>query len=291
MSAVRSAPFKIGVSAFAWARHFDADRMEILAPLREHGLRGFEVPMFDPRTIDAPALRREIERWELECTVCAILPPDVNPISPDAAVRARAVEHLTQCIEKAAELGSRLLCGPLYAPIGYQQERRGTDQEWEWAVTCFQLLGEVLDDHQVDLAIEPVNRSETFFLRKASEAALLCERIDHPRVGVTLDTFHANIEEKTISGAVRDSGVRLRHIHASENDRGRLGSGHVDFRGLIAELLAAGYSGYLMIEGFGFSPGEQDSLAALLGIFDGSPEEIAYGGAEYLRKLIHEQRA
>lgn len=246
--------------------------------------------MFDPAAIDARLLRREMEKRELECTVCAILPAEANPISPDAAVRARAVEYLTSCIKKAGELGSRLLCGPVYAPIGYLQDRRGTDEEWDWAVTCFQKLGDVLEDHQIDLAIEPVNRSETFFLRKASEAVLLCERIDHPRIGITLDTFHANIEEKTIPGAVRECGSRLKHIHASENDRGQLGSGHVDFRGLIAELLTSGYSGYLMIEGFGFIPGERDSLAAMLGIYDGSPEEIAYGGADYLRKLIEERQ-
>lgn len=291
MSDAQGSPFKIGVSGFAWARHFGPDRLKILAPLHEHGLRGFEVPMFDPNMIDAEPLRREMEKRELECTVCAILPANVNPISPDAGVRARAVEHLKDCIRKTAELGSRLLCGPLYAPIGYLQDRRRTAEEWEWAVTCFQPLGEVLEKHHVDLAIEPVNRSETFFLRKASEAAQLCDRIHHPRIGVTLDTFHANIEEKTIRGAVGDCRTQLKHIHVSENDRGRLGSGHVDFRGLIAELLATGYSGYLMIEGFGFLPGECDSLAGLLGIFDGSPEEIAYGGAEYLRKLIQEQRA
>jgi D-psicose/D-tagatose/L-ribulose 3-epimerase len=71
------------------------------------------------------------------------------------------------------------------------------------------------------LPIQPaVNRSETFLLRTATEAGKLCDAVAHPRVGVTIDTFHANTEEKSIPAAVKSLGPHLRHHHASENDRG-----------------------------------------------------------------------
>lgn len=73
------------------------------------------------------------------------------------------------------------------------------------------------------LSIEPVNRSETFFLRTAKEAESLCEAVGHPRIGVTIDTFHANIEEKNIANGVYLLGPLLKRVHASENDRGVLG--------------------------------------------------------------------
>jgi D-psicose/D-tagatose/L-ribulose 3-epimerase len=286
MSGAADAKIRIGVSVFVWARQFGPAMVPVLGQLRDQGLDALEVPMFDPRDVDAPGIRRELEKNGLECTVCAILPPAVNPISPDERMRAQARDYLAECVRKTSEMGGRLLCGPVYAPIGYLQDRRGTEQEWDWAVTCLQQLGDVLDECEVDLAIEPVNRAETFFLRKASEAAELCERVQHRRIGITLDTFHANIEEKTLAGAVRDCSGLLRHVHASENDRGRLGSGHVDFRGMVSELRASGYSGYLMIEGFGYSPRVPDSLAAMVGVHDGTPEEVAFGGARFLRQLV-----
>jgi D-psicose/D-tagatose/L-ribulose 3-epimerase len=46
-------------------------------------------------------------------------------------------------------------------------------------------------------------------------------------------------------------GPLLKHLHVSENDRGLLGSGHVDFPGFVAALKQIDYDGYLMIEGFG----------------------------------------
>jgi D-psicose/D-tagatose/L-ribulose 3-epimerase len=287
MSASSTTGIRIGVSAFAWTRNFGPGFYRVLSSLREHGLTAFEVPMFDPRQVEALQLRRIFEKQELECTVCAILPSAMNPISPDAKVREDALDYLAICIRCAAEMGAKLLCGPVYASTGSPILGPGHAREWEWAVAFFQRLGGALDAHEVDLAIEPVNRSETLFLRKTSEAARLCEEVQHPRIGITLDTFHANIEEKDLSGAVQHCAGYLKHVHVSENDRGRLGSGHVDFKGLVSELRSTGYNGYLMIEGFGYAPGVKDSLAAELGMADGSPEEIAFGGAQFLHQLLH----
>lgn len=277
---------KIGVSAFAWTTHFESRHFHLLAPLREHGISGFEVPMFDPAAVDARAIRKAMENHGLECTVCAILPPGINPISSAADVRAKSGAHLMQCIETAAEMGAQLLGGPLYAPIGYLPNRRRTAEEWDWAVECFQRLGDLLEKNSMTLALEPVNRAETFFLRTTAEALALCEAVGHPRLGITIDTFHANIEEKTIPGAAAQAGARLKHIHASENDRGVPGSGHIDFSGLIRTLRESGYDGYLMIEGFGYTPEEPGSLGAVWGEAGVPPETIAFDGAAYLRRLL-----
>jgi len=155
---------KIGVSAFAWTTKLQHKHLGLLPQLREHGFDGFEIPMFDPADIAALELRRAFEADKLECTVCAILPDGINPISPDAAVRKRSLAHLHRCIETAAEAGAHLIGGPLFAPIGYLPGRRRTEDEWSWAVECFQALGDALDSNAMTLAIEPVNRSESFFL-------------------------------------------------------------------------------------------------------------------------------
>ena len=148
---------------------------DCLPMLREHGIEGFEVPMFDPADVPAFEVRRACEESGIECTVCAILPARINPIAQDAAVRSNALAHLTRCIETSAAMGVHLVCGPVYAPIGELPGRRRTQQEWDWAVECFQRLGVVLDTHQVTLSIEPINRSETFFLNTCADAKALCE--------------------------------------------------------------------------------------------------------------------
>src|SRR6267143_1323804 len=80
---------------------------------------------------------------------------------------------------------------------------RRTADEWKWAVDCYQSLGPVLTQYGVTIAIEPLNRFETYFLNIADDAVALCDQIGHPNFGVLFDTFHANIEEKDIANAYR----------------------------------------------------------------------------------------
>jgi D-psicose/D-tagatose/L-ribulose 3-epimerase len=277
---------KIGVSAFAWTREVKPSHSSLFPTLREHGLEALEIPMFDPAKIDAANLRRAFEANDLECTACAILPAGINPISPDPEVRKKSFAHLVQCVETSAQLGAHLMAGPVYALLGYLPGHRRTQDEWNWAVECFQALGEVLDANRITLAMEPVNRSESFFLKTAAEANSLCTAISHPRVGITIDTFHANIEEKNLAESLRPLGKHLKHIHASENDRGLLGSGHVDFPAIVKVLNEMEYDGYLMIEGFGYSAQELKSPGALHADPNVSPEDIAFKGATYLRSLL-----
>ena len=282
---------KLGVSAFAWTSKFDQSHLRLVPLVKEMGFSGLEIAMFDPADLAPTDIRRAFEASDLECTVCAILPPGINPISPDAATRKKSIQHLVRCIETTWALGAKLLGGPLYAPIGYLPDHRRTRDEWSWAVEAFQSIGDVLDSCNVTLSIEPVNRSETFFLRTAAEAMSLCQAVRHPRVGVTIDTFHANIEEQNIAKAVASLGHHLKHLHASENDRGLLGRGHVDFPAIIAALREIAYDGYLMIEGFGYSPEEKNGPGVLWADLSVSPEDMARNGAQFLNALLEATRS
>jgi D-psicose/D-tagatose/L-ribulose 3-epimerase len=241
--------------------------------------------MFEPGRLPATKIRRAMDENGITCSVCAILPQEINPISSDSAVRKRSTVHLVKCLEVATEMGATLIGGPVYAPIGYFSGQRRNTEEWNWAIDAFRQLRPTLDANKLDLSIEPVNRSETYFLTTVKDATALCDAIDHPRIGVTIDTFHANIEEKDLPQAVRSAGRRLKHVHASENDRGLLGSGHVDFPGIVNSLHESGYAGSLIIEGFGYSAEEKTAPGALWADVHVSPENIAFEGAQYLGSL------
>ncbi len=279
---------KLGVSAFCWSSTFDESHFHLLPQLRAHNLEAFEVPIFDPAQVPATAIRHALAANDLAVTVCCILPAGINPISPDAATRRRSHQHLRHVVETTAELGAQLLGGPMYAPIGYLPGRRRTDDEWLWAIEAFQQLGESLDAHNLTLALEPVNFMESFFLTTAAEASAFCKAVGNPRIGVLVDTFHANIEEKEIAAACAALGPQLRHVHASENDRGVPGSGHLDFPSLLRTLHQVGYKGYLILEGLGCLGPDTYSTIPQWRRAHETGDEIALEGAKYLRKLLHE---
>src|ERR1019366_6416197 len=109
---------------------------------------------------------------------------------------ANALQHLKDLIRATAESGAKNLAGPMYSPVGYLPGRRRTADEWKRAGEGLQSLGGTLAANRVTLAIEPLNRFETYFLNTAADAAKLCDEVGDPNIGVLFDTFHANIEEK-----------------------------------------------------------------------------------------------
>ena len=172
----------------------------------------------------------------MECNVCTVLTDGLSLISEDATVRRKTVLHLQDIVKAAADAGAGIVAGPIYSPVGYLPGRRRTPDEWEWAVEGHQSLGDVLASNRVTIAIEPLNRFETYFLNTAADAAKLAEQIGDPNIGILFDTFHANIEEKDIAAGYRTVGKYLKHVHTCENDRGIPGSGHVEWKAVFQAL-------------------------------------------------------
>src|SRR5207249_11114693 len=103
-------------------------------------------------------------------------PRPLSMISDDADVRKKTRTHMEDCIKTAADVGAKIMAGPLYSPVGYLPGRRRTADEWQWAVDCYQAIGPVLVRHNITIAIEPLNRFETYFLNTAADAVALCDQ-------------------------------------------------------------------------------------------------------------------
>lgn len=275
---------KFGVNTFIWSAQFDRSNLPLLPGIKAGGFDGVEVPLFRPEEFAATDIRRGLEENGLECTICSVLVDGLSLISDDSSVRTRTREHIKASVQAAAEVGARIIAGPLYAPVGYLPGRRRTEDEWKWAVEGYQALGDTLAQHDVVLAIEPLNRFETYFLNTAKDAAALCDHVNHPNVGILFDTFHANIEEKSIADGYRTVGRHLKHVHTCENDRGIPGSGHVEWAEVFAALGELKYDGWLTIESFGFALGDLSSAAAIWRDIEASPELIAFEGVKFLKQ-------
>jgi D-psicose/D-tagatose/L-ribulose 3-epimerase len=274
---------KFGVNTFIWTASFDRSHFALLPGIKKAGFDGVELPLINLAEVDAGAIRKTLAENELECTFCSVIPSGMSVISDDAGVRAKTREHLESCIQVAAEAGAKLIAGPIYSPVGYLPGRRRNVDEWRRAVECYQSLGDTLENNDVTIAIEPLNRFETYFLNTAEDAAALCDAVSNPRVGILFDTFHANIEEKDIPNAYRRLGRHLKHVHTCENDRGTPGTGHVDWPGVFSALHEMRYDGWLTIESFGFALGELSAAASIWRDLASSPETIAFEGVKFLR--------
>jgi D-psicose/D-tagatose/L-ribulose 3-epimerase len=277
---------KYGVNMFIWTAGFDGSQTHLLPPIKERGFDGIEVPIFDPSTFGAEAIRRAAEAHQLDVTVCTVMPPGLTVFDDDASVRAKALTYLRDCSKRIADAGATLLAGPMYSPVGYLPGRRRTETEFQRAIQCYQELAPTLVENGVTIALEPLNRFETFFLNTAADAAALCDAVGHPSVGILFDTFHANIEEKDIAQGYRTVARHLKHVHTCENDRGTPGSGHVEWAAVFAALREIGYDGWLTIESFGSTIKEIASAASIWRDIEPDHASIAFDGIGFLKQQI-----
>jgi D-psicose/D-tagatose/L-ribulose 3-epimerase len=277
---------KFGVNTFIWSASYNDSVRALLPLIKERGFDGVEVPIFRPAEFPASAVRRDTETNGIECTICSVFVQGLSLISDDADVRSKTKLHFRDTIKAAADAGARIVAGPLYSPVGYLPGRRRTVDEWNWAVEGYQSVTSTLEENNVTLAIEPLNRFETYFLNTAADAAALCDEVGHPNVGILFDTFHANIEEKDIAKGYRTVGKHLRHVHACENDRGTPGTGHVEWDAVFEAWRELQYDGWLTIESFGFALGELSAAASIWRDIERTPESIAFDGVQFLRKNV-----
>ena len=276
---------KFGAHALIWSAAIDRDLFARFPAIREHGFDGVEMLIIRPEDVPVAEVRRSLADTGLECTFSAILPPPLSLVDEDAAIRRKATAHIAESVRVAAEAGAQIVAGPLYSPVGCFTGHRRTAAEWQRAVECYQSLGDTLRAHGVTLALEPLNRFETYFLNTAADAARLAAEVGHPNVGILFDTFHANIEERNVAGALSAVGPHLKHFHSSETDRGIPGAGHTDWPAVFRALAGLRYDGWVTIESFGFALGELSAAASIWRDLAPSAEAIPFEGVQFLKRV------
>lgn len=277
---------KLGINTLLWTAAFGAEHLPLLPKLKEAGFDGVEIARFDFTGFPAAEIRRALQAHDLGVTFCSAATGAHSLICEDAAQRARTIEFLKQGIATAAELGSDMLMGPFCSAVGYLCGRRRTDTEWQRAIEGLQALTETLDAHQVTLVLEPLNRFETYFLNTTADAIALCEAVNHPRVKLMVDTFHANIEEKCIGEAIRNAAPYLHHVHTCENDRGIPGTGHIEWTSIFRALQTIRYDRWVVIESFGAAIPEIAAAACIWRDLAPNSEDIALQGVQFLKQHL-----
>ncbi len=276
---------KYGVNLLLWTGAFSNETLDLIDKVAEMGFDGAEITLIDLDAIDVEKTAERLKACRIECTACGIVTPEASPISSDPDVRKKAVERLERCIEITDALGARMLAGPLFAPVGYLVGRRRTEDEWGWCRDVFKEASKKAQHYGVTMALEFLNRFETFFINTSQDAMKMCQDVGEPCMKVHFDTFHANIEEKNVPEAVRKTGEFLAHFHASENDRGMIGSGHIEYPEVFDALKELGYDAWVVVEAFGSSFKELAAATSIWRDLVPDPDALAREGLNYLKKI------
>jgi len=275
---------KLGMNLLLWTAHATEEHEPIIARLAEAGYDGIEIAVSKGDVDHYRKLGAICDRHGLERTIVAVVDEDANPISDDPSVRGQAVERLRWLIEMSEAFGATRIGGPFHSAYKHFVGRGPTADEQGWSADCLAAVADEARSAGVVLAVEPLNRFECYLMNTVAGARAVVDRVDHDAVGFLYDTHHMHLEEKDPADAVRRGGAMIRHVHASECDRGTPGSGQVAWETTFRALHEIGYDDWVVIEAF--STADPEFAGAIHVWRDYDPEEQVWReGGRFLREL------
>ena len=168
---------------------------------------------------------------------------------PDVAKNAKA--FFTELLKRLEILDIHTIGGGIYSywPVDYSKP---IDKPGDWArsVQNVREMGRVAADCGVDYCLEVLNRFEGYLLNTAEEGAAFVREVDQPAVKLMLDTFHMNIEEDSMGGAIRAAKGLMGHFHTGECNRRVPGQGRMPWWEIADALRDISYDGTVCMEPF-----------------------------------------
>ncbi len=276
---------KIGFCVLLWTTAVGASHRRVLEDIKAAGYDGVEIPVFTGKPQHYRRLGAMLDDIGLERTTVAIVPDvEKNPLSPDRAVRRAAVDYQKWAVDCTAALGASTIGGPLTQTLGHFSGKPPSEAERKRCRGVHRKVGDYAADNGVTIALEAVNRFETYFANTMDDLCAYVAFVDHRAIRAMYDTFHANLEEADPVAAYTRNAADVVHIHISENDRGVPGRGHVPWAETFRAIKRSGYDGWLTIEAFGR---ELPALAAATRIWRDlaeSPEAVYRDGYRHIRR-------
>lgn len=280
---------KFGVNTWVWTSPLTtADVIHLVPKVARMGFDWIELPFENVADFDHQTAAALTNDYGLGVSACAVIGEDRDLIHPDQAIRDNGMAYVRECIAAAQKIGANNLIGPIYSAVGRTwpatAEERARDTDI--LVDNLRHLADIAADHDVILCLEPLNRFETSFINTANQVIEIVDRVDRPACQIMLDTFHMNIEEKSLGDAIRAVGPRLRHVHACENDRGAPGSGNVSWNEVAQALADIGYDGPVVIESFSAEVKTIARAAAIWRPLAPSQDALAADGLAFLQRKL-----
>jgi D-psicose/D-tagatose/L-ribulose 3-epimerase len=279
---------KYGLNSLVWVSPFSNKHLDLIRKAGDMGFDVFEIAVENPELIDCPKIRKAAQSSGISTPLSCAFGRSRDMSSKDDAIRANARKYVKTLIDFGAELDSQCISGPMYAAVGEAclktpEERKS---QFERAVESIRECADYAKPNGIKLAVEPLNRFETDLINTVDQGLVLVDEVGMDNVGLLLDTFHMNIEEKSITEAIRSAKGKILAFHSCANDRGTPGRDNLDWQAIKAALQDAGYNGSLIIESFTPDCIEIAKAASIWRPLAESPDTLASDGLEFLKSIF-----
>lgn len=250
----------------------------------EYGFDMLEIILPATLDFDAKTVKKQLDNVALEGICTLNLPPECHlPAYPE-----KALALIKRALDKVAEMQGDFLGGVLHSAIGTFTGHPCSNNERLVVKQVFSELAAYAAERKITIAPEPINRYESYVFTSADEVLSMIDEIGAPNLGLHLDTFHMNVEELDFYKPIIKAGMKLKHLHITESDRGMLGEGNVHWDELFRALAAINYHGPLVLENFSSEIKELVGPTSLWRPSKYNSEDLAKGSLAFMKNKVAE---
>ncbi|MGF1751068.1 sugar phosphate isomerase/epimerase family protein [Vibrio cionasavignyae] len=283
---------KLGTHIQVWKPTWTPSEVEEAAKKASAlGYHFLEVPIRAPETVDVTAIKAILDAYDMTCVCPYVHAADLDIATEDESVRIAAVAKMKKGIDCAAALGAKWITGPTASALGKFDIQR-TDLEIDNSARSMAELAEYAKQYGINICIEALNRYENNLINTAKQGREFVDKVGADNLYVQLDSFHMNIEESDIRGAILTLGDRLGYIQVAENYRGYLGTGEFNFTKLFRALAEIDYQHFIGLEVFSSAvsePAHSGKLAIWRETWSNS-EDIAQHAFRYIEQQTEDAK-
>lgn len=226
--------------------------VEIIESLARFGFDYIELSLSDTAALPLPEfnlLKQRISNSGIPCEACNNFFPARVRLTGRAAKLPLALEYANAAMERAAELGARVIVfgssGAKNVPPGFPK-----GAAWKQLVELLQHLGPIAAQYGITIVIEPLNQKESNLINRAAEALELARAVNHANVQLLIDYYHLMMERENPE-IILSAIPAIRHVHFAQVD-GRIfpTEANEDYPRFFKVLRQAGYAGRCSIEAY-----------------------------------------
>lgn len=241
---------RLGIHSFVWTSGKTQEGLEMaLEKSAEHGYRCIEFAYLKPELFNLDRLAKKSQELNVQIGVTMGLPlaKDVSSEDPDAVTAGKAM--LSDAVKAVRDVGGDKLGGILYS-AHTKYNRQPTLTGWKNSVEAIAETAEIAQAAGVDLVLEIVNRFESNLLNTTAQGMKFIAETGNSHVRLHMDTFHMQMEEADLGGAIRLAGKKIGYFHIGESNRGYLGDGTIQWEPVFDALIEIGYERDVVFESF-----------------------------------------
>ncbi|PRX48375.1 hydroxypyruvate isomerase [Prauserella shujinwangii] len=152
-------------------------------------------------------------------------------------------------VDVAVGIAQRLGCRAFNALYGNRLDGVEPAAQDELALSTLDSLAVAAAGIGADVLIEPLSAAPRYPLLTAADALAVIDKVGHGNVRLLADLYHLAANGDDVAAVIAEHTGRIGHVQVADvPGRGEPGSGELDIDGHLADLEAAGYSGFVGLE-------------------------------------------